>query len=376
MRIRASLVTFALLAAAGPVVADTVTLKNGREIHGKLVSEGKTEVRLRTAGGTITIPRADIATFNENDFIEPALDRASEPTDTAQPAGGDGAKPADGAKPTDGAKPADGGAPAAAGDMPTKETWVWAAGLDKATIDKMTPLRDKYIGELEKIGPTPAARLKKVELDAEETAELDKLMESFDRRQSHVRTQGGRRIRGNNTRNQARRAAANNVADYGALAIKPMRDKMRSANALDQRMSAQTITKIGPDDDFKAEEISWYRYHFDVPGGLIAMLGTATDPLSYLVRNEANNALMGVTGQSGFGFELGKGQEVSPAEAEAARQWSIWWSTERNRWVKEEEAKEKKRAALLAALEEVRAGKEPATDPLLPPPADAPPRRR
>ena len=88
MRIRASLVTFALLAAASPVVADTVTLKNGREIHGKLVSEGKNEVRLRTAGGTITIPRADIATFNENDFIEPALDKDVEPagTDAPQPA--------------------------------------------------------------------------------------------------------------------------------------------------------------------------------------------------------------------------------------------------------------------------------------------------
>ena len=369
MRIRASLVTFALLAAAGPVVADTVTLKNGREIHGKLVSEGKNDVRLRTAGGTITIPRADIATFNENDFVEPALEKGSDPVDTSKPAGDDAAKPGDAAKP-----PA--GNPPAAGDAPTKETWLWAAGLDKATIDKMTPLRDKYLGELEKIGLSPAERLKKVELDAEETAELEKLMESFDRRQSHVRTQGGRRIRGNNSRNQARRAAANNVADYGALAIKPLREKMRSANALDQRMAAQTITKINADDDFKAEEIAWYRYHFDVPGALIAMMGTQSDPLSYLVRNEANTALMGVTGQGGFGFELGKGQEVSPAEAEAARQWSIWWTTERSRWVKEEEAKEKKREALLAALEEVRAGKEPANDPTVAPPAEAPPRRR
>ncbi len=376
MRIRASLVTFALLAAAGPVVADTVTLKNGREIHGKLVSEGKTEVRLRTAGGTITIPRADIATFNENDFIEPALDKDTTPTETPPTTPADGTKPADGAKPEDGA--AGGGAvtPPEPGATPTKETWLWAPGLDKATIEKMTPLRDKYLEELEKIGPTPAERLKKVELDAEEAAELDKLMESFDRRQSHVRTQtGGRRIRGNNSRNQARRAAANNVADYGALAIKPLRDKMRSANALDQRMSAQTIVKIGGDDEFKADEITWYRYHFDIPAALISMLGVQSDALSYLVRNDGNTALMAVTGQPGFGFEIGKGQEVTPAEGEAARQWSIWWSTERNRWVKEEEAKEKKRAALLAALEEVRVGKAPATDPMVAPPAETPRRR-
>ena len=62
-----TLTALALAVGAGYGVADTVTLKDGREMHGRLVRESEDRIWLRTnSQGETEIPKSKIATFTEN----------------------------------------------------------------------------------------------------------------------------------------------------------------------------------------------------------------------------------------------------------------------------------------------------------------------
>jgi hypothetical protein len=53
-------VLVSLLVPGGPVLADTLVLKDGREFEGKLVSESGGVVKFKTAGGVLSFPREQI----------------------------------------------------------------------------------------------------------------------------------------------------------------------------------------------------------------------------------------------------------------------------------------------------------------------------
>src|SRR5690606_5426291 len=71
MLIRRSIFALAAAVALGqPALADTVILKNGREIHGRLIEERRDAIVMRVeGGGTMPIRKADIASFFEGEVL-------------------------------------------------------------------------------------------------------------------------------------------------------------------------------------------------------------------------------------------------------------------------------------------------------------------
>lgn len=365
---RRRLLTLGLALLLAPAaVADTVTLKNGRELHGQLVEEKADAIVLRTTGGSITIRKAEVATFNANDTIEPYLrevEPAGGPRTPATPAT-PGATERPGPAPRGPATGTEAAPPPAPGDAPkerpTKETWKWADGVTRERIRELTPARDKLLGELDKLGPTKEERLATTECTEEEAAEMDKLVDAFDRRASHVRRRNGQRVRGNNTRNQARRRAAGEISEWGSQAIPVLLETVVSDNSLTARMSAKALSTLKPDEEVKQEDLKWLLWHFEAPKLLISLMERQTAADSIIVRNDANTALVALAGQD-FGFQLGKAVAPSPAETEAVRRAKEWWKAEHAKFLKDEEAKEARRAKVLVALEEVRQGRDPPKD--------------
>src|SRR6516225_1138513 len=72
-----AIVLMLVAAPAARVHADTITLKNGREVNGKIVDEKKDFVMFKVLQGTIKILKRDIATFTEDDNI--GLDKIGKP---------------------------------------------------------------------------------------------------------------------------------------------------------------------------------------------------------------------------------------------------------------------------------------------------------
>jgi hypothetical protein len=56
--------------ASAPVLADTISLKNGRRIEGRIVSQSESAVKIEVPGGLMDLPRSQIASIEERLSIE------------------------------------------------------------------------------------------------------------------------------------------------------------------------------------------------------------------------------------------------------------------------------------------------------------------
>lgn len=347
MRARKLAGTAGLALLAGlPVAAfgDTVTLKNGKEIHGRLVEETEELIRIRSGGGVITLQKAEIATFSENENWGD-YGREVPPPPADKPAEKDPKKPAD--KPADKPKPGD--KPKAA-DKPgeprtwSKETWKWPAGLSEEKIAELTPIRDEHLKELEKLGPTPAERLKKIELHPEEKDKLDQLVNRLDFQQQ----QG--------SANMIRRKARDRVInELGPKAIPTLSEGVKQdANYWRARISAEALELLNKDEDAR-----WLMYHFDAPSGLVNLLRHQGDfGESPHLRNQANKTLEALTKHKESWPDSTETMRT-PAETEAMERWVAFWAREKRRWDAAEKEKEERRAELIAGLEKLAKGENP-----------------
>jgi hypothetical protein len=102
-------------------------------------------------GGTITIPKREVATFAED---EDWADEYAVLTPQQEPATEE-APPAFGTTCRRPSAPRAGPAPRSSGDAAQLEPWVWARGLSAERVAELTPVRDRLL-ELRALGPTPA----------------------------------------------------------------------------------------------------------------------------------------------------------------------------------------------------------------------------
>lgn len=337
------LASLALAVGLAPALAraDTVTLKNGREIHGRLVEERLEDIRIRTEGGTIVIRKAEIATFSENENfgdyggrIRPAAG-----TQPGTPApGGEGGTPAEGGQPD--AQPGTPGATPPAGDE-----WRWPEGLSREEIKVLEELKAKYEAELEELGATKEERLKAVEATTQERSAMQELIRRF----GLVRRQGSANLR----REQARDEL---VSQFGVKAIPLLADSVKSENQWISRISAQAIGLLaGGDADGQRK---WLMFHLRVPAALLPLLDHQGEVDSPFIRQEADQALKAIAG-NGVGFVASRDPLRTPAETQAMRAWQRWWTAAEKEWTEAEATKAARRVELKEKLEALRRGENP-----------------
>lgn len=351
----------ALALGAGAALADTVTLKNGREIHGKLVEERKDEIVMKIEGGLLPIPKRDIATFTENENFGRygGRPRAGDVAPPAPARPGD--KPGAGGEPSPGVAPGDPAPGARPPKAPpgalTKEGWTWAGGVSEAKVEELTPVRDKLLEELEKLGPTAQERLEKATPSADEKADIAQLIQQFALRNRRRNATTGRQRGG--SANLRRGAARDDVVEHGAKAIEQLKEALGSENLNTRRYSAEALIEIaqgGEDGDKK--DVQWLMYHHGVPGALIALFDFQDDITAPFVRKAAHDALAGIMGKA-IAYPETTELMRTPEEAAAMREWQKSWQDERAKWQKAEKDKEAQRKALTEKLEKVRAGQPP-----------------
>lgn len=341
MKLGRSVLAMALGAAllAPAALADTVTLTNGREIHGRLVEEKRDSIRMRTEGGVITIPKAQIASFTEGEvfFNYGGKARTQEQVDAAT---GQPAQPGQQPPAQPGQQPPAGGAGGT-----SAADWKWPAGLSAEKIEELTPIRDEVLKQLAEIGPTAEERLKAVVTSAEERARIQELIVRFDwqRRQGSANAQ----------RNQAR----DHVAEFGVKAIPQLVESLKSEAQWTKRISAQALGLIAKTG--KPEDTRWLMYHHEVLAGLVTLLDHQGEVDSPFVRADANAALEAVTGRAGNWPAEAKEPLRSGDENRAREVWGTWTKAEKARWTQAEADKEKLRGELQKKVDLLKQGKNP-----------------
>ena len=368
-----TLTTLALVVGASYGLADTVTLKDGREMHGRLVRESADRIWLRTnSTGETEILKSKIATFTENANWGRSYDLRTEGSKTTKPADGEGeAGEGEGGEGEGGGAKSGG---AKAGDakggpvegIPALADWTWPGELTDAEIRVLEELRDAFYTELtEELLPTTAERLEKIALPEGAESEIEKqsAMLAWKRRQGSA----------NMRRRNAQKAILSN---YGVAAIPALVDNLGHEDWWRQRLSAQALGKLmksGSSNDssgfsleWEAEDARWYAYHFNAPASLLGLLDHKENTLdSPFIRQEANGALAAITEHKVNYPPQAEKPTLLPSaeEADAIKRWKSWWPLERARWVKAEKERDERRAKVVEAIQTLLKGKAPKLEP-------------
>lgn len=337
------------LVSGSPAGADTVTLNNGREIHGRLVEEGKKAILIKTGSGVITIPKFKVATFSENEnwgnyskprsvkelkAIEEANRKAAEKSTDK---GSKGKKPKKGSKKSEG----------------DEGEWTWDEEVSKAKIEELTPIRDDLLKKLEELGPTAEERLEVMALSREEEPDLKEKIRLLGWKRGRGRRGG---IAGSQVyRNKAKKEI---VENYGVRAIPSLVKVVGSENLYQRRWAAQTLQEIHGKAKSKEDSL-WLMNHFEVPGALVEMLNNVGDTTSPFVRREANAALEAIVGESKDWPQNATTPGQTRGETDALKQWRRWAARNKLAFTKGEEEREANRKLYKEQLEMVREGKNP-----------------
>lgn len=349
--LRRSLLLLALALGAPVALADTVTLKNGREIHGRLVEESQKTIRMRTeGGGTITIEKSEVATFTEGEvFVVYSRQLTAEEEAKLKELRERGKRPKPGQEP--GEEPPPDEAPKPDQPKPADKPaggWTWAEGLSAEEIEALTPVRDQLLDELKKLGPSAEERRRALEATPAERARIQELMLRFKSRQR----QG--------SANARRAVAKEELAGFGAKAVPALVEALASESQWTQRVAAQALGALaGGAEGVTADEMKWLYQHLDVPTQLLPLLAHQGEIDSPFVRADANGALEAISGQkTGWPAEV-TDKLRTPKEGQAADDWARWVRGSKQRFTKREEERVAQRAELEKKLELVRQGKPP-----------------
>ncbi|MDC3378945.1 hypothetical protein OAX78_01520 [Planctomycetota bacterium] len=325
----------ALLFAAAPAQADTVTLNNGKEIHGFLVEESLEQIWIRTGGGTIMVYKREIATYSENSF-DGDYGRLRD----AGPPAGEDAEGGDATSEEGGAAADVSGLTGSAAEI--LEGWQWPAGLSEDDTAELEAARDLLLEELGTLGQTAEERLAAIEVTAEEEAAIARQVQLM----GWTRRQGSAAARRNNARDAL-------VNDYGPKAIPFLAEALDAEKAWTRRMAASGLAALATTDDNK-----WLIFHFDTPGKILGLMDHQGDSDSHMIRAAGNEALETISGES-FGFEVGRESLRTAGESAAYRAWREWWATAKSAWDAEQADAEARKGQIAADLETLRAGEMP-----------------
>jgi RNase P/RNase MRP subunit p29 len=339
-------VSAALVAGlAATALADTVTLKNGRELHGRLVEETADSIVLRTGtGGRIVVVKEKIATFTENaDWGDEQGGRATRSLPSSEGGEGEGeGETEDGAEP---GPQGEGGAE----EGPAAD-WKWPAGLTRDEIAELTKIRDDLLAELDELGPSADERMKAIDesqLSAGEKREMGDLYTRM----------GFNRQRRSSAAMVRRGAKDRLVSEFGNKAIPSLIEAIDGGGYWHSRMAAQAVGQLASGGE--AQDARWYCYHLNVPAKLIKLMGHQGEfNLSPSMRGDANEAMEKVTGHS-VGFKASDETLRTQEETRALKEWRTWWSRARAQWKKEEAEKEARRDEIADALDQLKKGEIP-----------------
>lgn len=308
--------------------ADTVVLKNGREVRGKVLDEGRDTVRVKTDGGTLTLRRSEIESIRIDGSDDGSRRTPPPPVDPATPPGG----------PSTSARP-----------LRPDEPWTWAPDVGPERIAALTPVRDRLLADLAALGPTREKRLEALACSAEERAQLQALIGDFD----------DIRRRGNAA--QRRNAARDETVRSGIKALPFLLEGLGREGHWTRRISAQALQRLmqAPGGTLTPDDARWLTYHKRVPAKLITLLQTQGDADAPFVRAEAAGALAAVSGQA-VPYPQGV-RDALPTldEGQAERAWTTWWERAERDWRRAEDEKERRRVDLLRKLGRVRVGQDP-----------------
>ncbi len=332
-----------------PAWADTVTLKNGREIHGRLVEERDDSIRIKTVGGTITIAKSEVATFTENDnFGEEEYGRITPATEKPE-------KPAEGAEEAPAAERGGAEQPAKDGAAAGAESgeWRWDASVTDEQKARLTPIRDALLEELKKLPPSEEEMKAVVALSGPEKETLDDRVQAMAWR----RRQGSANLRRENAMERV-------VEEFGEKAIPRLVQALGGSGQWVARMSSRALGELakpaGQGLGKDAASRKWLLYHYDAPGALIELLDHQGEIDSPFIRRDANAALEAITGEK-QGWPTSTESLRTAAETKAYRAWVAWWKGAQTAWKAEQTKAEARRKEIAAALDEIRAGREPAS---------------
>ena len=352
----AAVCVFGMTSAPGPCEADTVTLKNGREIYGRLVEEKEGSIRIRTSGGTITISKTEVATFSENESLEPpkkrmtareeeaeksaAAERARIEAERAKRAPKDEDGDKDDGDKDDGDKD-DGGD----GDDGAKK-WEWNPDVSDERIDELTPLRDERLEQLKEIGPTKEQRLKKLALSKTELNDLKERIKTIGARTN-------RRRRGNLMREKA----LNGIIDtYGLRAYERLTTSLGSKNLWTKRMAARGLASLaGKGDEGEAE---WLFWNYDASAGLLALMDHQGEFDSPNIREDGFKALSKYV-KKNINFKASDSAISTPAESQALKRAKKVVASKQKWWKQKQEENAKRREEIEGELDMLMKGEDP-----------------
>jgi hypothetical protein len=283
-------------ALAAPALADTITLKNGHELHGQLIEEGKDYVSFKVVGGVLRLDKKDIATFTEDeDFGQRYASVAKRETDA------------------DNMTPGVGGKAGRAFFVPPN-----------VSADEKKDLRGVHIRieeELAKLGPSDAERQHHLDCNATERATLDAAIANLGKS----------------------RASASEFSSLGPKCIEALSESLQGGDTATKGDAANALSDAvtrGDESDTK-----WALGKYKLGLLLAGVLDSAGDDASAAARNAANRALETISGKS-FNWAESKDPVPSDAQRTAIASWKDWATADAAAWDKADKAAEDARAKL------------------------------
>jgi hypothetical protein len=311
-----------LIVMSGTVFADTATLRNGREIHGRLIVETSKFIELRIAqGGRMRIMKEDIATFTEND-------------NHGQNYGKGGVKSPRSRNGSSGKK--SGGVKGSRKKVDSKKPRVKDAkelfrdSLPKASRSLKAEEKEKLLEKLFSLRDPKGAYLSLTVANAEENEELTQLFKDI----GYARKAGNRGLRGQ---------ALEKLKKFGVKALpKAIEGLKNKSNVYVRRNSLRCITHMVE----KGERWGFYNSHFGISEGALGLLVDQAHDLSFGVRSAANDLLKKTAGE-GVGFIGNTDQFRTANQLESKKNWTkVIQSAEKSYKRDQEKRREKFEEAL------------------------------
>lgn len=278
-----------ILVASGLARADTVTLTNGREMHGRLVKETRDFIMLEVNAGVIRIEKTKIATYTRNRNYGRGYGVGGVPLPP---------------KPTvEDPKPK----PKPKKDEPKKDLPAWRKALPEPHESLSEEQRAELLKALEDSRPVKDEYLKAAEEgdDAARIRDLFNLM-------GYSRKVGNRGIR-----EQSRKE----LEAFGVKNLERLAANLDSPNFYKRMNTVKLLRSLAT----KSDEWTWYLYHFKLHEKLINAVGEQLDLGSYVIRDEADAALRALTGQSSA-FQGNGDQFRTREQARAQQEWRAYFA--------------------------------------------------
>lgn len=294
--LRKTALTLGLVGAlAAPAIADTITFKNGHEVHGRLVEETDKHVIFQVGNGKMKFDKKEIATFTEDaDYGQRYF---SVPKRQTEP---------------DNVTPGSNGKPGRSFVVP-----------DDATPEERKDLKGVHARieeELAKLGASNEERVRKLDLPSNDRATLDAALANLGKGKS-----------------------TGDIGNFGVKAIPPLADALQAGDTAARGDAAAAIDDAVRRGD--ETEVKWALGRYKIATLLATVLDSSGDEKAAKARDNANRALETISSTSNGWTETKEGAPTDSQRAATAK-WKAWAATHDSDWEKADKEREGKRRQL------------------------------